>query len=212
MIRAIVFDFDGVILESAELKTKAFRKLFEAVRSDKLEEILNYHRKNMGISRYMKFRHIYENILKKPLSFDEERCLGQSFKEIILLQMMEAPFVPGSVEFLQKNQNRLPMFVASGTPIAELHEIARKRNVFQYFVELHGSPEEKKDILYDILGRYQWKPEEVVFVGDAGSDFLASKVTGVHFIARANGGNLPRGECRYCIDDLRELEAVLLKL
>ena len=29
MIRAIVFDFDGVILDSVEIKTKAFARLFE---------------------------------------------------------------------------------------------------------------------------------------------------------------------------------------
>ncbi len=62
MIKAIIFDLDGVILESADIKTKAFLKLFEAFPKH-VDVILDYHVKNMGISRYVKLRHIYNNML-----------------------------------------------------------------------------------------------------------------------------------------------------
>ena len=212
MIKALVFDFDGVILESVDLKTSAFRKLFETEAPEKIEEILDFHRKNMGVSRFVKFRYIFEHILDRSYSSEEELRLGQRFEGIIQDQILESPFVAGSVEFLRKKRDIVPMFVASGTPHEELHALAMKRGVFEYFVELHGSPAEKKDILRDILSRFGWKPQEVAFIGDAESDLLASKNAGVHFIARTRGGNLRREECRYCIDDLRELEATLSKL
>ena len=61
MIKAIIFDFDGVLVESAEIKTEAFRQLFSSF-PDKVHEIVEYHKRNMGISRYVKFRYFYENI------------------------------------------------------------------------------------------------------------------------------------------------------
>ena len=43
MIKAVIFDVDGVIIESAEIKTKAFEILF-ADYPDKLSEIIRFQR------------------------------------------------------------------------------------------------------------------------------------------------------------------------
>ena len=99
MIKAIIFDFDGVILESAEIKTRAFRKLFEPNYPDKVEAIVDYHCNNMGISRYLKFGYIFENILHLSLSKELEEELGQRFSEIVFEEILNAPFVPGAVSF-----------------------------------------------------------------------------------------------------------------
>ena len=64
MLKAIFFDFDGVIVESAGIKTEAFRKLFSNY-PDQVDEIVDYHKANAGISRYDKFDYIYEKILKQ---------------------------------------------------------------------------------------------------------------------------------------------------
>ena len=212
MIKAVAFDFDGVILESAGVKTQAFQKLFEKDFSERIEAILNYHRKNMGISRFVKFRYIYKKILNKPLSQEEEENLGHKFSSLVIQEVLEAPFVRGTLEFLEENHKRYSLFIVSGTPEKELRDIVKKRGVFHYFKEVHGSPKEKGDILRDILLRYHWQAGELAFVGDAESDLDASETTGVHFIARANGENHFREPFgRYCIKDMDELNHVLLK-
>ena len=61
MIKAIVFDFDGVILESVDIKTKAFIKLYENYPPKIKEEVKRYHLKHLGISRYEKIFH-FQNI------------------------------------------------------------------------------------------------------------------------------------------------------
>jgi len=43
MIKAIIFDFDGVIIESMDVKTKAFTFLFKDY-LEHLPEIINLHR------------------------------------------------------------------------------------------------------------------------------------------------------------------------
>ena len=165
MIKGIVFDFDGVILETAEVKTNAFKRLFQN-HPDKLEEIVEYHRENMGISRFVKFRHIHEHILKSPFTDDAEEVLGEQFRSLVFDEVVSAPFVPGALEFLRDYQNRYLFFVASGTPEGELLEIAEKRQLSSYFKEWHGSPKEKHEILSDILKRHRFNASEILMVGD----------------------------------------------
>jgi HAD superfamily hydrolase (TIGR01549 family) len=212
MIRGIIFDFDGVILESVEVKTRAFRKLFEKAFPEHVEAIVLFHEKNMGLSRFVKFRHIYEEIAKQPLSKEKETELGEAFTRLTFEEVLRVPFVAGARDFLDRNKNKYPMFVASGTPEEELREIVQKRDLSPYFKEVHGSPKSKKEIIGNILSHHQWKPENLVFVGDAESDYTASKETGIYFIARMNGFSQSLQDCEMKIKDLEELEAKLLRI
>lgn len=204
-MRAMIFDFDGVILESADIKTRAFVTLFQE-HPEQVEEIKAYHLRNMGLSRFVKFRHIYDNILKRPLSAEEEHALGERFSQIALDEILAAPFVKGAQRSLATLSQKMPLFVASGTPQEELEWIAEQRGVKGYFCEIHGSPRKKPEIVRDILERYRLEPCDVVFIGDAESDKQAAEATGTHFVARLSGENDDLlGGCPRRVRDLDEL-------
>ncbi|EAL7445452.1 HAD family hydrolase, partial [Campylobacter coli] len=70
-IKNIIFDFDGVILDSVELKTQAFAELFKEFPKNKVQELVKYHIQNGGISRYHKIQYFFENILCEEISDKE---------------------------------------------------------------------------------------------------------------------------------------------
>lgn len=209
MIKAIILDFDGVVVESQDIKTKAFRLLFENY-PEKLQSIVAYHKQNMGISRYVKFRHIYKNMLKQNLSNKKEIELGKRFSQIVVEEVLNAPFVSGAIRFLNNNIAKYLFFIVSGTPEKELRGIVRKRRIGKFFKEIFGSPKQKANAIKDILRRYQFNKEEVVFIGDAGSDKNAAKEVGVNFIARINSENNRQFQKYKCkIRNLVQLSGVI---
>ena len=191
MIRAIVFDFDGVLVESVDVKTHAYARLFKEYGKDIVSKVVDYHVKNGGVSRFVKFRTIYSEIIKKPLSEEKLQSLCQQFSNIVVDEVVAAPWVEGAQEFLEKNKDRYLYFVLSGTPQDELKSIVQRRNIDRYFCEVMGSPKDKIALLREVLPRLKLSPEETVFVGDAETDWDAAKAVGVTFLWRRVPRMLP---------------------
>jgi phosphoglycolate phosphatase-like HAD superfamily hydrolase len=183
-IRAVVFDFDGVVLESADVKTDAFVELFAHLPAAQVEEVRRHHLANLGISRFVKFAWIYRELLGRELGDDESRALGERFSALALDKILACPFVPGAERALAELGARLPLFVASGTPQSELELVIERRALAGHFREVWGSPTEKPAILGDLMQRHGLAPSEVLFVGDGMSDFKAARTAGVEFLAR----------------------------
>lgn len=211
MIRAVVLDFDGVILESAQIKTEAFRALFQEICPERLKEALDCHLAHEGISRFVKFRMVYDDVLKQPLAPEQEQALGRRFEALVREAVLRAPLVAGAQEFLQsaRTSGRYRIFVASGTPEEELRRIAEDRHLTGWAEEWHGSPRTKPEIIRDILSRHGWAPSDAVVVGDAVSDQAAAQATGVLFIGRAAGGTGRFAEGVPQIADLCQLPGLL---
>lgn len=182
-ISAIVFDFDGVILESADVKTEAFCDLYAEHGSDVVAQVRAHHMANLGISRFKKFAWIAENIFGSSLDDTGLRTMGTRFSDLALAKVLAAPFVPGAEAALVALKG-LPMFVASGTPHDELAMIVEKRNLRASFHEVHGTPREKPEIVRDLLDRHQLVADEVLFVGDGMSDYESACAVGTQFLAR----------------------------
>lgn len=209
MIRSVILDFDGVVLESADIKTRAFETLFAAW-PDRLDEIRRYHLDNSGISRHVKIRHIRARILALTPEEAEERLLADRFAALVDQEVLAARFVPGALEFVGRPGRRL-LFVASGTPEEELRRIIAARGLASAFAGVFGSPRTKPAIIRQILLDHDLGREEIVFVGDGPSDEAASKETGVPFVARLHpGGALTGG--RWQLHDLTELEPILSRI
>ena len=181
--KAVIFDFDGVILESAEIKTEAFLELFAGYPAQH-DAILRHHIENLGISRYRKFEWIYRELLDEPLDEDLSRSLGERFSVIVLEKILACSFVPGAIELLEILAPRIPLFVASGTPQEELETVVAARGIGGFFREIWGTPLSKIEIIKSIMTRYSLSAPDVVFIGDGISDYRAAKETGVSFLAR----------------------------
>ncbi len=187
MIKAILFDFDGVIVESMDIKTKAFTNLFSDY-PECLDQIVKLHTDNGGMSRFEKFKIIYRDMLRKPLSRKKMELLNKRFSKYVYDKVLECPYVAGAYEFLSKYYKQCRFFIVSGTPDEEIKSIVRERGLMPFFVNVYGAPPDKTALISKILRHYNLKPGQTLFVGDAINDYEGAKNTNVGFVARIKKG------------------------
>jgi phosphoglycolate phosphatase len=185
-LRALVLDFDGVIVESNDLKTGAFEHVFRRF-PDHAAAMMAYHRAHVSESRFLKFRHLVVERLGRPADDPLIGELADAFSAEMLRTIETCPTVPGAREFLAGVGGRLPLFLASVTPQHELETILRRRDLLSAFTRVYGCPPWTKaralaDIVTNLGG-----PERILFVGDSAGDQRAARELAVEFIARDSG-------------------------
>ncbi len=205
--KVIVFDFDGVLLESVDIKDYAFKTLFKDY-PEHLEKIMEYHLSNNATVRFDKFRYITESILGKNYSKEIEKSLSEKFSCLVYSRLVDCPFVPGAKEILDFFQDKIPIYLASRSPAAELEKILETRKLKKYFKKIYAVPWIKTDAIRDIINVEDIIPEDIVFVGDAHEDFRAARSTGVFFIGRDSGKSF-HGEIIPIFKDMFEVRDFL---
>jgi beta-phosphoglucomutase-like phosphatase (HAD superfamily) len=189
--QAFFFDFDGVLADSVEVKTRAFAKLFEPHGPEVVARVVAHHRDHGGMTRVDKFHHYYHDYLGKSLSKKEIADLCQRFSMLVVDKVVAAPEINGADEFLQRWCGRLACFVISATPDEEIKEIVKRRGMEGYFKEVLGAPVDKKKNLETLLAKYNLNPSRCCFFGDAESDYVAAHSCGVDFFGIVPGEDAP---------------------
>lgn len=181
--KAIAYDFDGTLVESIEMKTEAFKELFSEY-PEKWQEIREYHLTNEGISREIKIPYIYRKILNTQVSPKRNQYLIDRYSVMVYEKMLSVPFVKGAYELLSADRGVRRQFIASGTPQSELRRIFEKRDLSRFFDGVYGSPESKVQIVKNWSEKRKIPTDEMLFVGDAQSDYDAAISLGMDFVWR----------------------------
>ena len=182
---AIIFDFDGVLVESIAIKTQAFGELYTEHGADIVAQVENYHLCNAGISRFDKFRYFQTELLGgPPLDDHAVAALAEKFSKLVTDKVVAAPMVVGAQDFLDSCRHRLPMFVVSGTPTTEMGVILERRELNQYFADFWGSPTGKSENIAKLLRKHDLSASRCVMIGDALADLEGAVSNSVSFLGR----------------------------
>jgi len=180
--QAFFFDFDGVLADSVEVKTRAFAKLFECYGPVVEAKVVEHNRNNGGMTRVDKFHHYYQEILGKPLDKAELQRLCNDFSRLVVDEVVSAAEIPGAEKFLKKWHKSIRCFVVSATPDEEIKKIVKRRGIDIYFEKILGSSCYKTEHVNYQLDKYSFNPDQCIFFGDAESDYRAATESGVDFI------------------------------
>ncbi len=182
---AIIFDFDGVLAESVDVKTRAFAALYADHSEKVIEAVKEYHLRNGGASRFDKFRYFQTELLHgSPLTEHQVAELAAAFSILVVDQVVAAPMVAGVRQFLDNCAGRLRLFVVSGTPTEELEVILKRRKLMTYFSGFWGSPESKAENISTLLNEHELGASRCIMIGDAIADYDGAVANAVRFLGR----------------------------
>ena len=189
MIKHIFFDFDGVIAESVNIKTESFKKLYLPYGENFADRVVEHHLANGGVSRFEKFK-IYHSWLGMDISKKEMEYLANEFSNLVLKGVISSPEVEGVSEFLNNQYKNFNFWIISGTPTNEMKLIVKARKLEPFFKGVFGSPQKKHEWTEFIIESNNLDRSEILFIGDALSDYEASTFSNICFVLRETEDNI----------------------
>lgn len=185
-LRLLVLDFDGVIVESNDAKTDAFRAVFARF-PEHAEAMMAFHLEHVSASRYAKFDQLLAKLGRQGDARLREE-LAREFSARTVDAIAAVPLVPGAEEFLHAMTPHVPTYLASVTPADDLEVILERRGLRRWFRGVYGCPPwTKANAVRDALVREACSPAEALLIGDSAGDQRAAGETGVEFIGRDSG-------------------------
>jgi len=201
-LKNILWDFDGVIFDSMHIKGAGFKELFKGYNPEYIEELLNYHFENGGISRFEKIKYFYEKILNKKIGKDKIKKLANKFSEIIKDKLYNKNnLIKDSITFIKNNYKNFNFHIVSGAEHNELNNLCEFLGINEYFITINGSPTKKSVIIKNIFKKYNYKRDEIIFIGDSITDYNVSKKCGISFFGYNNGELKKIGNYIECFKD-----------
>ncbi|TCK07254.1 HAD family hydrolase [Marinobacterium mangrovicola] len=179
----LVFDCDGVVLNSNKVKTEAFYQATLPFGQAAASAMVDYHVANGGISRYKKFAHFLEQIV--PIHAEHQGPdidgLLQAYASHVREGLLSCELSP-ALEMLRRQIPDTRWLIVSGGDQTELRDVFTQRGIADWFdASIFGSPDTKDEILARELASGNIR-QPALFLGDSKYDYKAATAAGLDFV------------------------------
>ena len=181
--KVIVFDFDGTLIDSNQLKYDAFFELFPDDFTSKqvVKSVLDRLHEE---SRYIILREILLNMrpgLNNAELTAEVSRLADSYNDLVLEGSMKCREMKQATTILKHLSRKYSLFVSSGTPYDALIKLIKHRGWTQYFKGIYGYPNRKNETLMSIMKSEGVGQNNIFVAGDGETDRISALETGCRF-------------------------------
>lgn len=177
----LLFDCDGVILDSNKVKTAAFFEAALPYGELAATALVDYHKKHGGVSRYKKFEYFLQHIVGMEGEQYPVEQLLESFAREVHKGLLTCRVNP-ALELLRAATLNSRWMVVSGGDQDELRDVFASRKLTHLFDGgIFGSPDTKETIISRELSDFNIKLPSL-FIGDSKYDYEAALLSGLDFV------------------------------
>lgn len=186
-MKNILWDFDGVILDSMKIRDEGFYEIFKTHPLELVEKLMDFHHHNGGLSRYVKIRYFYNELLGQPITDEKVNELAAQFSEVMLHKLIDPKLIiQDSVDFIKQNFQNYNFHIVSGSDGKELKLLCEKLDLSAYFKTINGSPTPKIELVAQVMKDYPYKNTETILIGDSKNDQEAAIENNITFYGYNN--------------------------
>lgn len=211
-IKAVIFDMDGVMINSEPLHKKAFERIFKKYKMD-----ISWDEWKK-IAKGRTDEEAFKDALKQLRIGVDVKSLVKQKSQIYLDLISENIFeMNGVVDLVNILHKKFKLAVTSNSSHAEINSILEKMNVKDFFDAIVSSSEDsnkgKPDPESYLLTakRLELKPSECMVIEDSYTGVLAAKNAGMHCIGFHNGlGEQDLSNADFEVNSLKNISLKLL--
>lgn len=186
MTKVLVFDFDGVLVPSEEIKVRAYELIFTEFGEKVAAEDVKSARQEFSNARGNRFD-IIRSILKKRNTPENKletavAQYGERYGSIVRKQLNAFKVEKNVIESLERWSRVMPLYINSNNPDDFLKEMLESLKLTKYFKGIFGSSRKKAENLAEIARIESIQPKEILFVGDGEGDWDAAEQFGCEFV------------------------------
>lgn len=175
----VLFDFDGVLVDSNKAKSCAFIEISRKLDPELLSPTARFLEENPSSTRFQVIDYLLELKGHPDVGLRQRLLADYSF---LSKKLVKALKISDSLHNLRECDNRIWGLV-SATERGDLKELCGYHNITEYFqAGIFGSPETKENNIRKALKMSLATASKTVYLGDRLSDSRAAKAAGVNFI------------------------------
>jgi HAD superfamily hydrolase (TIGR01509 family) len=202
MIEAVVFDLDGVLVDSEPVWEHVRRGLVEGYGGHWADDA---QQRLMGMSTHEWARYLSEDL---GIGLPPNEVARLVIRAMAGQYQHHLPLLPGAVDAVRRMAERWPLGLASSSPPALIHTVLTAAGIatlFKATVSTEDVPEGKPapDVYLTVASRLQVAPGHAAAVEDSSNGLRSAAAAGLHVIA------VPRPEYPPAADALGQAQAVL---
>jgi HAD superfamily hydrolase (TIGR01509 family) len=193
LIEAVVFDLDGVLLQSEEV-WDGVRERYVRERGGRYDEEVQRAMMGMSAPEWSRFLHEEAGVPAEPEEIN---------RDVVALMLeayeTELPLLPGALEAVRRTAAEFPLALASSSNRAIFEEALRLAGIADLFQATVSSEEVKRgkpapDVYLEAARRLGVSPERCAAVEDSHSGIASAKAAGMRVLAIPNASYPPGNE------------------
>jgi len=216
-LKVIVFDFDGVLVDSNHIKRNAYYQMFNSFENGKkiVENVLSKYEPN---TRNFIIGKIVEQFVKRRLINSKDITkhgdkFVKQYGDICENEVSRCNEIRGALDNIKKLSPKYSLYINSLTPVEPLTRIIRKRMLVEFFKGIFGGEKSKTENLKTIISIEKISPTELLIIGDSISDFKVAYNSGTKFIGIDGGDEKLRNKkLKYLLKDCSHLYEVVERM
>jgi HAD superfamily hydrolase (TIGR01509 family) len=202
MIEAVVFDLDGVLVDSEPVWEHVRRGLVEGYGGHWADDA---QQRLMGMSTHEWARYLSEDL---GIGLPPDQVARLVVRAMAGQYQHHLPLLPGAVDAVRRMAERWPLGLASSSPPALIHAVLTTAGIaplFKATVSTEDVAEGKPapDVYLTVASRLGVAPGTAAAVEDSSNGLRSAAAAGLHVIA------VPRPEYPPAADALAQAQAVL---
>jgi phosphoglycolate phosphatase len=203
MIKNIIFDWSGTLIDDVIFTYSATMKVFEKIGLE-----------NITLGKFKKeFTLPYMNFYKKFKKDANKEIIDKLFDEELNL-INESKLFPETKEVLDfLKQRKIKMIILSSYLQESLEKEIKENNLQNFFLDINGGVYNKIQVIAEIIHKNSFKPQKTIYVGDMIHDIDAGKKAKVITVAVSHGYQLKQTLLEknpdFLIENLKELKNII---